>query len=142
MGNLKELEQFKVQLDLKVIGVRGETKPIYKTPENPTIGASYRNIISGTVSTLYIDVIPISGNSPKEQPVKMLKFSGSWPIFTGDIIRAYVIAAQRNPDRRNPIYEWEKRKLREVERAIKIEKLGKNGEDLATYENSLDLISD
>lgn len=148
------MDKFIVSLECRVIfDVRGKTIPIYHVLHNPVYGGPNENAYTGSSSTLEIPVVPteISSQDPiyfsQKDSVKKLVFSGSLPpIFVGDRIRAYIIAADRKVVHDEPKnaydsglrYVWNQRALKKIENPFKIEKLDANGNLLATYENPME----
>ncbi len=132
----EEWENFVVEVDCSVVGVRGNRKRIYRTLGEKIVGGTCRSKYTGSRYDLEIDV-------ESDTSVRRLEFEGPWPISAGDTIRAYIISADKvrhqTTERRHAYddgirYTWEERDLNETEHPIRIDKL--EGQSvIATYEN-------
>jgi len=134
----KPWKEFVIELDFDVTEVISKVKPIYTTVGEIHIGGSNRSEHTGDKHLMDIYVSPHSD----EVPVRLLELLGSYPIDAGDVIKAYIIAANRirkHTTERTSIYDrgiryhWKKRDLENMEMPHKIQKLGEDETILGTY---------
>ncbi len=138
--HVRDWQDFVIDQLFNVTGVDVKTEPIWMETGTRVIGGSSSRSMSGYKSVMKLSV------KAEDSPVKLLTIVGSYPIFNGNQIRAYMVAAEWYTfhESKSDIYDngrrtgYERRELGETENAFKIEKLC-HGQVAATYNSPVDI---
>jgi hypothetical protein len=107
-------------------------KTIVKRESNDIDGLGYKSWLTGVVPEVTFSVLPFGLTRPIE--IGELVFNGFCNIEAGDCIRAYINKTEGKKEKGIMQGFYVERNFKVTETVSKLEKLGKDGELLSTFE--------